>query len=468
MSVKEKDQHEFRGVHKNGRSSVVLNYEFFKCRETIADMSTSLAGYALLDQFYMEYEIALCEYFENRDIILDEEEAHAEEFFHDENEFSRFMSWFCTYHIGTGGKTFPESYLIENNKILTDLEKEILVSYSNSYPGLYEVQWVKPGEGLELKDILQDEAYFVHESHFSKIMCKWDLVYGGLLLVKDMYFLSGFDPVTIPPRVKTEIDASLQAIYRREGSKTSEMKDFFRRNSPEIFAMVESAVRNFQKKSHVKNADGDALFFVTIHYGIENIEAFFDRIRSLPFFIQDRIETDSEDKIIKAEYIWTRNDRGPGKGRDGMPQGVLFLKDNTLKARCNSRERAERLKSLFADKMGGILKLRATTYEKPEEQLYTPEWPLQSPEIRNQSSSEDADTLRAISTRHYENWIDEKIPALGNISPREAMGSPQSRQNLIDLLKELENQNERAIRKGIKNADILGFPAEMIRRELGL
>lgn len=468
MSVKEKDQLEYRGIRKNGRSPVVLNYEFFKCRETIADMSTSLAGYALLDQFYMEYEIALCEYFENRNIILDEDEPHAEDFFHDENEFSRFMSWFCTYHVGTGGKTFPESYLMENGKILTDLEKEILASYSDSYPGLYEVQRVKPGEGLELKDILQDEVYFVYESHFSKIMCKWDLVYGGLLHVKDMYFLSGFDPVIVPPRVKTEIDASLQAIYSRQDVKASDMKNFFRKNSPEIFAMVESAVRNFQKRSHLKNADGDPLFFVTIYYRIEDRDAFFNGIRSLPFFIQDRIERDSEDRIKKAEYIWSRNDCGPGRERDGMPQGILFLKGRKLKARCNSRQRAERLKKLLADELGDVLKLKAVVYEKPEELLYAPQWPVQSRQDGSRSSSEDVDNLKAISMRHYSNWIDEKIPALGNISPREAMGSPQSRRDLIDLLKELENQKERAVRRGVKNADILGFPAEMIRRELGL
>ena len=183
-------------------------------------MSTSLAGYALLDQFYMEYEIALCEYFENRNIILDEDEPHAEDFFHDENEFSRFMSWFCTYHVGTGGKTFPESYLMENGKILTDLEKEILASYSDSYPGLYEVQRVKPWNSPRISSRMKSISFtnLTFQDHVQMGPGK-----GGLLHVRT-YFLSGFDPVIVPPRCE-----STRPAGDLQSAGASDMKNFFRK-----------------------------------------------------------------------------------------------------------------------------------------------------------------------------------------------------------------------------------------------
>jgi hypothetical protein len=39
---------------------------------------------------------------------------------------------------------------------------------------------------------------------------------------------------------------------------------------------------------------------------------------------------------------------------------------------------------------------------------------------------------------------------------------------LIDLLKDFENQNERALRRGLKGPDAIFFPVEKVRKELGL
>ncbi|HQK48551.1 MAG TPA: hypothetical protein PK311_05225, partial [Syntrophales bacterium] len=62
----------------------------------------------------------------------------------------------------------------------------------------------------------------------------------------------------------------------------------------------------------------------------------------------------------------------------------------------------------------------------------------------------------------------EKISAIGNITPREAVKTPEGKRRLIDLLKEFENQNERALRRGLKGQDAVFFPVEKIRQELGL
>ena len=75
---------------------------------------------------------------------------------------------------------------------------------------------------------------------------------------------------------------------------------------------------------------------------------------------------------------------------------------------------------------------------------------------------------REYAGRPFDNWLDEKIAAIGNLTPREAVKSPEGKRRLIDLLKEFENQNERAMRRGIKGPDAIFFPVEKIRKELGL
>jgi hypothetical protein len=55
---------------------------------------------------------------------------------------------------------------------------------------------------------------------------------------------------------------------------------------------------------------------------------------------------------------------------------------------------------------------------------------------------------------HYRNWLDEPIPALGNRTPRHAARLKTVRPALVDLIKGLENQMERARLNGQPAVDV--------------
>lgn len=58
-------------------------------------------------------------------------------------------------------------------------------------------------------------------------------------------------------------------------------------------------------------------------------------------------------------------------------------------------------------------------------------------------------------------WIDEEIPALGGLTPRDAAADPSRREDLVALLRELEQYEENA-------SGFQGFNASRLRAELGL
>ena len=71
-------------------------------------------------------------------------------------------------------------------------------------------------------------------------------------------------------------------------------------------------------------------------------------------------------------------------------------------------------------------------------------------------------TQRFLDT-HYRNWLDEKIPALDGKSPREAARDFEGREQLVALLKELENREARRAKyTGV------GYDARWLWRELGI
>ncbi len=72
-------------------------------------------------------------------------------------------------------------------------------------------------------------------------------------------------------------------------------------------------------------------------------------------------------------------------------------------------------------------------------------------------------TRRAyVLARHYSGWLDSKLPALGNRTPREAVRDPDGREAVAGLIAQIE-------RDGLGHSPPLdaGIVA-MLRRERGL
>ncbi len=60
-------------------------------------------------------------------------------------------------------------------------------------------------------------------------------------------------------------------------------------------------------------------------------------------------------------------------------------------------------------------------------------------------------------------WIDESVPALGGLTPREAIKTPEGRQQVSDLLDYIGRQQSRAPRSpGMFSSDYRGFSEKAV------
>jgi hypothetical protein len=69
--------------------------------------------------------------------------------------------------------------------------------------------------------------------------------------------------------------------------------------------------------------------------------------------------------------------------------------------------------------------------------------------------------MRDLERRHYTDWIDQPVPVLGGQTPREAVRTARGRDAADLLLKEIENDEQRA-------GDGVSFDVSKTRRALGL
>jgi hypothetical protein len=74
--------------------------------------------------------------------------------------------------------------------------------------------------------------------------------------------------------------------------------------------------------------------------------------------------------------------------------------------------------------------------------------------------AERADLLSGFMTEWMHRWLDEPLPALGGESPREAAGG-ERRDEVVKLLRGIENRAERAGRQGEPGVDAAWLRAEL-------
>jgi hypothetical protein len=83
----------------------------------------------------------------------------------------------------------------------------------------------------------------------------------------------------------------------------------------------------------------------------------------------------------------------------------------------------------------------------------------------SEKSDDDLPSLAKIKQKlidnYYMKWIDDKIPALGNKTPREASKDPELRKELISLLNEIESSSD-------PSGKVPRPPIEKMKKELHL
>lgn len=63
------------------------------------------------------------------------------------------------------------------------------------------------------------------------------------------------------------------------------------------------------------------------------------------------------------------------------------------------------------------------------------------------SPEQQAETTAEVKNRHYRKALSEPIPILNNRSPRDCLGDPAGREQVITWLKHLENNEQRMARR---------------------
>lgn len=287
--------------------------------------------------------------------------------------------------------------------------------------GVYEIQEAVPGEGVWLKDatVAKAERLWVTERSASQSLVRWEILGARLMPVGEGWQFSGA-VYPIPRDELLSLKAALSAA-KRAGERPS---------GPIVACWLRHLTAPPPPLPELVDAgSGEALLLVTDHYEVTDWEDLAANLARQP-----EVQGDREngwvwlEKVEGASYDRSKLALNPGTGR-------------RLQVFARTLRRAEEGAAWLRQVAGGTLEHRTREISDPAAQLRL------GPSAGTRPAPPAIPLPPEIHRELYRRWPEEPIPALGNLSPRQAMRTRAGRLKVIELLKEYELKEERSARE---------------------
>lgn len=365
-----------------------------------------------------------------------------------------------------------EEYLRQHGAHLPAVEVRVLRAGIEAPLSFMAVTAVQPGQAVDLKDILTGEAHHVIERSASSGLKPGHVVLARVLADGDIIILSGMGPFPLFPDAQMDVIGYREAWLRPRGPVNRER---VRAASREILALYHRLVHRalHPKPPQMRNTDGDRLEPTTLEFELRcAVREAFERLKVLSVFrseddLLDDAERSPSGELTKVELEWSKKGNKLHRDWDNTTLGHVTLSAGGISVSVNSTKRAKKIRELIEKQLGpDVLYLRQTV-ESVDAMLdpsrrHDPDEAAQPEAPSIASTPEGRAFLDEMNRRHWQAWLDEKVPALGNVTPRRAAKTPLGRERLEALLAEFSWRQDASPR------NLISVDVDWIRRELGL
>lgn len=353
---------------------------------------------------------------------------------------------------------------------------------------LYQVERIVPALGVEVRDLLRDETTFVHDRSLSLSASRWRIVCARLLTWSGVTIMDAMGPYPLPADWRSRIWDELSAGGLEPPLETANLREI----AEEIFELYDNAVdadlEARRTPTRLANTDGDPMVFCEQSYRFSkpDLSIILDRLRDLGFDAHEDLQLDDPDQdpdsLGDIELHLADGDREllPGGGPIEVAR-VVFAQEpgGRFVLQTNSRERQARFASMLESELCPLIE-RGESHEHDQSQFER--WSAETGwrdwseadgranatgALRPEDlTTEDLAMLQTEFARVIESasraWVDEHVPALGGLTPREAVRTESGRHRVEDLLRSFAIEDPDPNRLGG------GLDQNLIRRELGL
>ena len=388
---------------------------------------------------------------------------------------SWFMTtvWGCAFEDfltreGADGRNIVDDYLKRRGWKESASARAYMSALRTSVMSVYEVSDIIHDTSFWARDLVRGgEPILISERLATRSLKQWDRIATRVVRIGSQMLISGavlpYDleasekVVKLMRNITKRTDKEKQKLADRVGRDVNDpaivngfsQTALLRAAAPTITTMwlidiIDRAI--VPQIPEVRNAEGDELVFYTVHYPFADGAA--DDIRlalsRCPEFRQENAtfrnwigplrsakSFGSQKQPRKSQTFTTTLDDG------SLVLGTVELKDKALILSVNSQSRAERGRALLSEALQGLLAQPLVEIQTLEQCMATCD---SAPAAKlNLSEDERRAIIHEGLDQHYQDLLDQPIPALGNKSPRASVKTSRGRDKVVDWLKTLEN-----------------------------
>jgi hypothetical protein len=333
-----------------------------------------------------------------------------------------------------------------------DFHWEFIEQACKSHPSFFVVESTAPGRSIDLKDILTGRHFHVLEQSASRMLRAGDLTFTRVVTAGGASIMIGASPWVIPPSWHLSVIEFRDQLSPRRLMTLADLSKCAI-DTRRLYHQIVDAIVN-PKLPTLQNTDGDPIEMTTMTYDLAGTPAeSFTRLLPLATLrgeahVDDE-RYDAAGGIEAAVLTWLKAGNRKHKDWDNTTLGTLRLDRSRLVIEVNSARRRERIAKEVSKRFGSTATLVETTTvdivkeledrrarrgETAEPMTYSSE-PEPTPEIH----ALEAELMQ----RHWDAWIDTKVPALGHRTPRQAAKTVKGRERLEALLSDFSRAAER-------------------------
>ena len=349
-------------------------------------------------------------------------------------------------------------YMLEKSTQLTAMERMFLEQATTRPLSFYEVVWSDPGERVRVRDVLIGGETEVIEHSGSQNLRPGDLLFAQLWHQPELTVFGSTAPICIPPNRKIEIIEHRKKLKRKI---TKQERDLTSQDLLRYADLVRSTYLDIRdalnRPPRLCNTDGDSLLFHTMTFRIQSAESAFEALATLAIGrsteeLLDDAEIDGDGKLRSIDFDWLREGNRKFKSWENTILGHMSISERHLVAEVNSEKRAKQLRKEIEKRLGSQA-VHENTLAQTLEELRQNAPPQESEETTLRDAGMEAlladpearKHLQAMMQKQIENWVHEKIPALGGRTPMQAVRDPDGKEMVEALLLQWERQDEQGV-----------------------
>ena len=354
-----------------------------------------------------------------------------------------FMLPVNLFHVDYGATTIAQRFLDEQGASLPDSDRRWLQAQLASWLSIWEVERIDSGSSMSLRDVLTGEKRTVIDVAASMSCSVHTNLLARIVDFDGMSYLCGTHPATLPPflgdmaanRARNKLRVKRRPSTRRLRGSSGALTVF------DAWEKVLELVDQSLKEQKLTNTDGDSLLGVTDRFTFEPAarDEILDRIVRIP----------GAERVAEKRVILTRDD---------ILVASVEFESARLKVESNSVQRGDSVRDTIQRSCAELVRFHSRALADPLSERY------QDEVIEHGSIERSSDEIALVleyKKRHYANWIDEPIPLLRNLTPRQAMQSDEGRSALDLLLRDMQYRESQLPQQE-------QFDMNSLRRELGL